>query len=128
MRARTTRHEPRELLHSRRTPLCLQRPVPRLTAANLTGGHGSYSTKGNYAAGAVLGTRWLTEDLCEGTLIHVVTDRVAVTSFVNHRHLTVTAGHSYLAKGVVRICGWHNARPAALTYCACDECNPAIRR
>jgi hypothetical protein len=47
---------------------------------------------------AVLGTRWLTEDLCEGTLIHVVTDRVAVTNFVNHRHLTVTAGHSYLAK------------------------------
>ncbi len=36
--------------------------------------------------------------LCERTLIHVVTDRVAVTSFVNRRHLTVTAGHSYLAK------------------------------
>ena len=35
-------------------------------------GHGSYSTKGNYATGAVLGTRWLTEDLCEGTLIRVV--------------------------------------------------------
>jgi hypothetical protein len=31
-------------------------------------------------------------------LIHVVTDRVAVTNFVTHRHLTVTAGHSYLAK------------------------------
>ncbi len=61
-------------------------------------GHGKYSTKGNYAAGAVLGTRWLTEDLCDGTFIHVVTDRVAVTNFVNHRHLTVKAGHSYLAK------------------------------
>jgi hypothetical protein len=61
-------------------------------------GHGKYSTKGNYAAGAVLGTRWLTEDLCEGTLIRVVTDRVAVTNFVNHRHLTVRAGHSYFAK------------------------------
>ena len=61
-------------------------------------GHGKYSTKGNYAAGAVLGTRWLTEDLCGGTLIHVVTDRVAVTNFVNHRHVTVKAGHSYLAK------------------------------
>ena len=61
-------------------------------------GHGKYSTKGNYAAGAVLGTRWLTEDLCDGTLIHVVTDRVAVTNLVNHRHLTVKAGHSYLAK------------------------------
>ena len=61
-------------------------------------GHGKYSTKGNYAAGAVLGTRWLTEDLCDGTLIHVVTDHVAVTNLVNHRHLTVRAGRSYLAK------------------------------
>jgi len=61
-------------------------------------GHGSYSTKGNYAAGAVLGTRWLTEDLCDGTLIRVVTDKVAVTNLVNHRHLVVKAGHSYFAK------------------------------
>jgi len=61
-------------------------------------GHGKYSTKGNYASGAVLGTRWLTEDLCDGTLIHVVTDRVRVTNLVNHRHVTVTAGHSYFAK------------------------------
>jgi DNA-binding beta-propeller fold protein YncE len=61
-------------------------------------GHGSYTTKGNYAAGAVLGTRWLTEDLCDGTLIHVATDKVAVTNLVNHRHKTIKAGHSYLAK------------------------------
>ena len=61
-------------------------------------GHGHYSTKGNYAAGAVLGTRWLTEDLCQGTLIRVVTDRVAVTNLVNHHHVTVSAGHSYFAK------------------------------
>jgi hypothetical protein len=61
-------------------------------------GHGSYSTRGNYAAGAVLGTRWLTEDLCDGTLIHVATDKVRVTNFVNHKHVTVKAGHTYLAK------------------------------
>ena len=61
-------------------------------------GHGSYSTKGNYASGAVLGTRWLTEDLCDGTLIRVVTDQVAVTNLVNHRHVIVKAGHSYFAK------------------------------
>jgi hypothetical protein len=61
-------------------------------------GHGSYSTKGNYAAGAVLGTRWLTVDLCEGTLIRVLTDKVRVTNLVNHHHFTVRAGHSYLAK------------------------------
>jgi hypothetical protein len=61
-------------------------------------GHGSYSTKGNYAAGAVLGTRWLTEDRCDGTLIHVSTDKVRITDFRRHRHVTVKAGHSYLAK------------------------------
>jgi hypothetical protein len=61
-------------------------------------GHGSYSTKGSYATGAVLGTRWLTEDLCEGTLIRVVTDRVAVTNLITGRHLVVKAGHSYLAR------------------------------
>jgi hypothetical protein len=71
-----------------------KRPVRKLWAE----GHGSYSTKGNYATGAVLGTRWLTEDLCAGTLIRVLTDRVAVINLVTHKHITVKAGHSYLAK------------------------------
>ena len=61
-------------------------------------GHGSYSTKGNYAAGAVVGTRWLTEDLCEGTLIRVATDAVEVTNLLTHHRYKVTAGHHYLAK------------------------------
>ena len=61
-------------------------------------GHGSYSTKGNYASGAVLGTRWLTEDRCDGTLIHVATDSVRVTNLRTHRHLRLRAGRSYLAK------------------------------
>jgi hypothetical protein len=60
--------------------------------------HGSFSTKGNYAAGAVAGTEWLTEDLCNGTLIRVTRDKVAVTNLVTHRHLLVRVGHSYLAK------------------------------
>jgi len=60
--------------------------------------HGSFSTKGNYAAGAVAGTEWLTEDLCDGTLIRVTRDKVLVTNLVNHHHLIVKSGHSYLAK------------------------------
>lgn len=60
--------------------------------------HGSFSTKGNYAAGAVQGTEWLTEDLCEGTIIRVTRDKVAVTNLVNHHHVEVTTGHKYLAK------------------------------
>ena len=61
-------------------------------------GHGNFTTDGNYASASVRGTKWLTEDLCEGTLIHVATDRVAVINRVNHRHVIVKAGHSYLAK------------------------------
>jgi hypothetical protein len=77
-----------EILYSEYTPV----------ETELDGFRSSYSTKGNYAAGAVLGTRRLAEDLCEGTLISRRHRPVAVTNFVNHRHLTVTAGHSYLAK------------------------------
>ena len=60
-------------------------------------GHGSYSTKGSYAAGAVQGTRWLTEDRCDGTLIVVATDRVLVTNLVTGRHRIVRAHHHYFA-------------------------------
>jgi hypothetical protein len=60
--------------------------------------HGSFSTKGTYAAGAVQGTEWLTEDLCEGTLIRVTRDKVRVTDLVRHRVRIVRAGHSYLVK------------------------------
>lgn len=60
--------------------------------------HGKFSTQGNYAAGAVQGTEWLTEDLCEGTLIKVTRDKVAVTNLVNHKHVEVKTGHKYLAK------------------------------
>ncbi|MEA2209999.1 MAG: hypothetical protein QOF54_2476 [Solirubrobacteraceae bacterium] len=79
--------------HLARASARAKRTVRKLWAE----GHGSYSTKGNYATGAVLGTRWLTADLCEGTLIRVLTDRVAVTNLVNGKRVTVTAGHSYLA-------------------------------
>jgi hypothetical protein len=46
----------------------------------------------------VQGTEWLTADLCDGTLIKVTRDKVAVTNLVNHRHVEVTTGHHYLAK------------------------------
>ncbi len=63
-----------------------------------TNAHGKFSTRGNYAAGAVQGTEWLTDDLCEGTLIRVTRDKVVVTNLVNHRHRLVKAGRHYLAK------------------------------
>jgi hypothetical protein len=71
-----------------------RRPVRKLWA----NAHGSFSTKGNYAAGAVEGTEWLTEDFCDGTLIRVTRDKVLVTNLVNHRHTLVRAGHRQFAK------------------------------
>jgi hypothetical protein len=60
--------------------------------------HGSFSTQGHSAAGAVLGTKWLTEDLCEGTLIRVTRDKVKVTDLVRHHSRIVHAGHQELVK------------------------------
>jgi hypothetical protein len=71
-----------------------KRPVRKLWA----NAHGSFSTKGDYAAGAVEGTEWLTEDFCDGTEIRVARDKVLVTNLVNHRRFTIKAGHHYFAK------------------------------
>ncbi|HEV7942915.1 MAG TPA: hypothetical protein VGP17_08970 [Solirubrobacteraceae bacterium] len=48
------------------------------------------------------GTEWLTEDLCEGTLIRVTRDKVAVSNLVTHKHVAVRTGHHYLAKAPLR--------------------------
>ena len=80
--------------HHRSAHAAKKKPVRKLWAE----GHGKYSTKGNYATGAALGTRWITEDVCGGTLIKVLLHRVLVTNLVTHHHVTVTAGHSYLAR------------------------------
>jgi hypothetical protein len=58
--------------------------------------HGTFTTQGHYAAGAVQGTEWLTEDRCDGTLIRVTRDKVLVTDLVHHRRFTVRAGHKVL--------------------------------
>jgi DNA-binding beta-propeller fold protein YncE len=85
----------KERAHRARVAASSGKHVVRKLWANA---HGKFSTKGNYAAGAVQGTEWLTEDLCEGTLIRVTRDKVRVTDLVRHRHKTVKVGHSYLAK------------------------------
>ncbi len=40
---------------------------------------GKFGTKGKYGAATVRGTNWTTADRCDGTLIHDITDSVAVT-------------------------------------------------
>ena len=60
--------------------------------------HGKFRTKGRYSAATVLGTKWTIADRCDGTLVHDITDSVAVTDFVHHKTITLHAGQSYLAK------------------------------
>jgi hypothetical protein len=60
-------------------------------------GSGSFSTSGNSASGTVRGTIWLTEDDCEGTLIHVQRGTVVVRDFVRKKTIVVHAPHSYFA-------------------------------
>ena len=60
--------------------------------------HGKFRTKGRYSAATVLGTKWTIADRCDGTLVHDITDSVAVTDFVHHKTIVLHAGQSYLAK------------------------------
>src|SRR4051812_39078044 len=61
-------------------------------------GVGHYTTRARYAAAAVRGTVWLTQDTCRGTLVRVQSGTVSVLDKVKHRTVTVRAGHSYFAK------------------------------
>ena len=59
--------------------------------------HGKFTTKGRYSAATVLGTKWTIADLCNGTLVHDITDSVKVTDFVHHKTVVIHAGQSYIA-------------------------------
>jgi hypothetical protein len=59
--------------------------------------HGRYRTYGQNSAATARGTRWLTEDRCDGTLTRVSSGAVSVRDHVHHRTVLVRAGQSYLA-------------------------------
>jgi hypothetical protein len=61
-------------------------------------GKGRFRTKGRYSSATVRGTHWLTDDRCAGTLTYVARGTVTVVNFPLHKTVTVTTGHSYLAK------------------------------
>ena len=79
--------------HSRR-----RRPSRRVLQLLHASGHGSFRTRGRYAAATVRGTKWITADRCDGTLISVQRHSVRVTDLVRHVSRVIRAGHSYLAK------------------------------
>jgi streptogramin lyase len=59
---------------------------------------GKYRSHGRHSHATVRGTRWLTEDRCDGTLTRVTNGAVLVRDFRRHLSVLVRAGHSYLAK------------------------------
>ena len=61
-------------------------------------GKGKFRTKGKHSAATVVGTRWLVEDRCNGTLTRVVKGRVRVRDFRARRTVVVKAGKQYLAR------------------------------
>jgi IPT/TIG domain-containing protein len=58
---------------------------------------GSFSMKGTYAEGAVQSAEWLTEDMCEDTLVLSTRDHVNANDLVRHRQIDVGAEHIYIA-------------------------------
>ncbi|HEX6712386.1 MAG TPA: hypothetical protein VF066_03335 [Thermoleophilaceae bacterium] len=61
-------------------------------------GSGKFRTKGRFAAAAVRGTEWQTDDRCDGTLITVAKGAVSVFDQVLKKTVVVRAGQTYLAK------------------------------
>jgi Ca2+-binding RTX toxin-like protein len=64
-------------------------------------GRGKFRTRGNFSAGTVRGTRWLTSEACDGTLTRVSEGSVTVTDFVRGVRVVVAAGRSYLATPIL---------------------------
>ena len=57
-------------------------------------GSGQFRTVGHYSAATVVGTKWLTEDFCDGTLVRVSRGVVVVEDLATRATVTVHAGHS----------------------------------
>jgi hypothetical protein len=71
-----------------------KKPVRRLWGS----GKGRFSTRGRYSSATVRGTKWLTVDQCNGTLVRVVRGIVRVRDFRLRKNIDVRPGHSYLAR------------------------------
>jgi hypothetical protein len=63
-------------------------------------GKGSFRTTGKHSAATVRGTKWLTQERCDGTLTRVTRGVVSVFDKTLNKTVTVRAGRSYLARAV----------------------------
>jgi hypothetical protein len=75
-----------------------KKPIRRLWGS----GKGKFRTRGKYSSATVRGTRWKTEDRCDGTLTLVEEGVVAVRDFVRNADVTLRVGQSYLAAPLSR--------------------------
>ncbi|HEY5051101.1 MAG TPA: YncE family protein, partial [Acidothermaceae bacterium] len=71
-----------------------KRPKKRSLWGSASGG---FATVGSDGSATELGTKWLTEDTCAGTLIRVAQGAVLVDDFPHHRTFVLRAPHSFLA-------------------------------
>jgi uncharacterized repeat protein (TIGR01451 family)/CSLREA domain-containing protein len=65
-------------------------------------GHGRFRTRGRYGSATVRGTKWVTEDRCDGTNVSVKRGLVAVRDIPRRKTVLVPAGRSYFAKAPAR--------------------------
>lgn len=86
--------------------LAKRKPVRRLWGS----GKGHYRTRGRYSSAVVRGTKWLTQDLCDGTLTKVEEGVVQVHDFTRNKDVKVRAGRQYVADALPR-----NVRNAGCT-------------
>jgi hypothetical protein len=61
-------------------------------------GHGDHATKGHHGISGSGGTRWFTQETCDGTLFKVRRGVISVRDFTLHHTVLVRAPHSYLAR------------------------------
>ena len=61
-------------------------------------GKGRFRTQGKHSAATVVGTKWLVQDSCAGTLTKVARGVVSVRDFARRKTIRVKAGKKYLAK------------------------------
>ena len=76
-------------------------------------GKGKFRTSGQYSSATVRGTIWLVQDRCEGTLTKVCRGTVQVADFQRNKTVSVTAGHSYLARADARRAREHGRSEAS---------------
>lgn len=75
-----------------------KRKRPGTSVRHLWGnGKGQFRTAGRFATATIRGTRWLTDDRCNGTLIRVAAGAVTVRDLTVKRSLVLKAPRSYLA-------------------------------